>query len=223
MGDLKVPPQEVIEAVEPRQTRRKYELYLKDGQLRDGHSRSQAQTGKLLEREDRLTVTLEKGDGLYFYNPDPNDTVTVEVEKTGLIHVFQTKARQFITSIGDLEQIGGVAQSGVDMANLAKEAVQTTIRDRLTTIRDTSTNEDSATAVSATDDTTGSTLPSTAVPAGKAVQVKAPNSNSSPVDLFGTYALRPGEVGPAYNVTNTDAIQFTARSSGDELQATVEQ
>lgn len=79
---------------------------------------------------------------------------------------------------------------------------------------------------SATDDTTGSSLPTNAVAPGVEVLVQAKPGNGSPIAVgltsSPTVQVDPGQ-SITYRVQNTDQITIVAGTSGDGVNFTVEQ
>lgn len=78
----------------------------------------------------------------------------------------------------------------------------------------------------ATDDTTGSTLPTNTVPEGVSVVVQAKNGNADVVRVgltaSPTLELSPGD-SVTYRVQNTDQINLVAVSNGDGVNFSHEQ
>lgn len=90
-----------------------------------------------------------------------------------------------------------------------------------TSIDDAVSNEAGVISGQATDDTTGTTLSSNAVPDGKAVSVKALNSNNGIIEIDGSFELEP-KASVSLQVDDVSKISFTAQNSGDGVSWIVE-
>jgi len=112
----------------------------------------------------------------------------------------------------EIERMRAVEDADNKIVAPASDPVIREVRDRLG-------NFDSLSGFTATDDTSGSTLASNAVPEGVAVLVQANDANTDPVLLGpagGPFVvdLAPRE-SVALNVADTDAIGLQAQTAGD--------
>lgn len=82
-------------------------------------------------------------------------------------------------------------------------------------------NETGVNSGQVTDDTTGSSLPSGAVPDGSKVSVKALPSNNGNILVDGNFTLEP-KASVSLQVDDTSKISFTANNSGEGVAYIVE-